>query len=93
MHQPHKLADVGSIPVAVTRGDDVTGNIRVSKTFVLGSNPSPLVHSTDFYQYCYCPIAQLVERCAVNAKVTGSSPVGAVRRGRYWQGTLFAKQS
>ena len=39
------------------------------------------------------PYSSTVERCAVNAKVVGSSPVGAVRRGRYWQGNLFAKQS
>ena len=93
MHQPHKLADTGSTPVAVTtRGDGVIGNITVSKTVVLGSNPSPLAHDTDENRYCYCPIAQLVEQQAVNLMVTGSSPVGAVRRGRYRQGKLFAKQ-
>ena len=70
------------IPIAVTKGGgSVTGNIRVSKTVVLGSNPSPLAYGTDMNQYCYCPIAQLVEQQAVNLTVTGSSPVGAVRRG------------
>ena len=120
------LAYMGSTPIAVTtRGDGVTGNITVSKTVVLGSNPSSLVYGAvdklvkspafqerprvderrkgmresvgvcgfDSRQHCYCPIAQLVEKQAVNLTVTGSSPVGAVRRGRHWQGNLFAKQS
>lgn len=68
-------------PSLSPRGDGVTGNIEVSKTFVLGSNPSPLAHSTDKNRYCYCPIAQLVEQQAVNLTVTGSIPVGAVGRG------------
>ena len=33
---------MGSTPIVVTRGDSVTGNTGVSKTLVLGSNPSPL---------------------------------------------------
>ena len=94
MHQPHKLADMGSTPIAVTTGGWCNGNIRVSKTFVLGSNPSPLAYGAvdklvkspafhvgvcgfDSRQHCYCP--------AVN--------IWAVRRDRYWQSTLFAKQS
>lgn len=44
MHQPHKLADVGSTPVAVTKGGWCNGNITVSKTVVLGSNPSSLAY-------------------------------------------------
>ncbi len=31
-----------ALPIAVTRGDGVTATFLVSKTLVLGSNPSPL---------------------------------------------------